>query len=147
MRFLLRVFPAFAVLTAWLPAIAQSPVLDAPAASVAIQFWTSLKADDGREKELVADGATFDMMGLGGPYSHDIMHALVSHCDVVGVLGGDAKDPGDPTAYVWILLECSENGKIETLPLGLGIRDAKVSQLEVDMFSGASIDRSMIERK
>jgi len=99
------------------------------------------------KRELVADNATFGMMGLGGTYDHEIMNELASHCDLVGMFGGSAKDPSDPTAYVWAILECSDNGKLETLPLGLGIRDDKVTQVEVDMFSRISIDRSLIEGK
>ena len=134
-------------LTAPSPVGAQSPVLEVRASSIALQFWTRLKANDGSERELVAENATFGMMGLGGSYDPETMSELASHCDLVGMFGGNAKAPSDPTKYVWAILECSEDGGIETLPLGLGIRDDKVTQLEVDMFPQVSIDRSLIEGK
>lgn len=147
MRFLFGLLVACAGMTASLSAPAQSPVLDVRASSIALEFWTKLKANEGREKELVAEDATLGMMALGGTYDHEIMSELASHCELVGMFGSNPKDPSDTTIYVWAILECSDRGEIDTLPLGFGIRDDKITQLEVDMFSRASIDRSLIDGK
>lgn len=141
MRFLFTILQALAGLLLAAPAAAQSPALNIPAASLALRFWTSVEAQDASEKELVADDATFGMMGLGSSYDNDTMKGLASLCDLVGMRGSEAKDPNDPTSYVWLILECNDNGKIETVPLGLGIREDQITQVEVDVFYHLSIDR------
>jgi len=87
------------------------------------------------------------MMGLGGTYDHEIMSQIAENCDLVAIFGSDAKDVSDPTKYVWGILECSENGEIETLPLGVGVLGQKITQMEIDMFSRITLDRSVIEKR
>jgi hypothetical protein len=126
---------------------AQSPKLDPNASAILINFWVSLKSNDGKEGAYIAENASLGMMGLGGHYDHELMRKLAVNCDLVAVFGGNAKDDSDPTKYVWGILECSENGKVETLPLGVGVLGEKITQMEIDMFSGVTLDRSLIERR
>lgn len=114
---------------------AKSPLLDAPTAAIALDFWTKLKANEGLESQLLAEDATFSMMGLGGRYSAASMSHLVSACDMVGLYGGEAQDENDPTQYVWAVLECLSDGKTETVPLGLGVREGKITEMEISVLT------------
>lgn len=114
---------------------AKSPLIDAPTAAIALDFWTKLKANEGLESQLLAEDATFSMMGLGGRYSAATMSGIVSACDMVGLYGGEAQDENDPTQYVWVVLECLSDGSTETVPLGLGVREGKITEVEVSILT------------
>lgn len=85
------------------------------------------------------------MMGLGGDYDHEIMAQVAAQCDLVAIMGGNAAEDENPTKYVWGILECSERGEIQTIPLGIGVRDEKIAEMEIDMFSQGRLNRSVIE--
>jgi hypothetical protein len=128
-------------------ALAESVPLDARASAVVLEFWQSLKANDGNDEKLIAADATFAMMELGGPYNRAIMSAMADSCQLVALLGSNSQNADDPTSYVWSLVECPGEGAVETVPVGFGVKDGKITQISVDLLTPISIDRSSLDRR
>jgi hypothetical protein len=147
MSFRIVLVAGFLILAASPSVLAKSPVLDASASSIVLDYWKALKAGNGLESKFLADDATLEMTGLGGgPYNREIMSELVSSCELAAMFGGDVKSDRDPTKFIWAIVECLDDGTIETVPLGLGVRDQKITQVQIDMFSKISLDGLQLGR-
>ena len=121
------------LLTTQQGSLAQSHSLDPEAGAVALKFWKAVKGGDGRPTEVVAADAKMEIYMLGGSYDREAMVQLGKHCDLSSLSGASAKKADDPTKYLWAVLRCEDNGTANVLPLGLGIRDGKIVDINIDL--------------